>query len=243
MLRSVIYIIIPLFLFNYSWINTNIGGTYKPSVQIDVTKDIIKDTLLPGLSKEDIEFAGKSNIDTVILAHLRRYTKTKFEPLIHTKQYVENPTTDTLYSVLSFKINGLQQESMKIIDRLGEDFFSRDYLIFLNENDYSVCVTKCPDQYKLLDLFETNAYNYGLGPDKVIKQIKVLDARYNLDLLLLSVGFDVCSFKIRNENINWHNLAIDCYKFCPDIVTQGTMTVQELEKELKASGRLYFWWD
>jgi hypothetical protein len=31
--------------------------------------------------------------------------------------------------------------------------------------------------------------------------------------------------------------------FCPDIVTQGTGTVEALARELRRSSQLYCWWD
>lgn len=38
-------------------------------------------------------------------------------------------------------------------------------------------------------------------------------------------------------------LAEQMYEFCPDIVDQGVGTVEKLARELKSSGRLFFWWD
>jgi hypothetical protein len=33
------------------------------------------------------------------------------------------------------------------------------------------------------------------------------------------------------------------YAFCPDIVDQGTNTVEALARELKETNALFFWWD
>jgi hypothetical protein len=38
-------------------------------------------------------------------------------------------------------------------------------------------------------------------------------------------------------------LARRFYKFCPDIVEQGTETVEVLARELRESQRIYCWWD
>ena len=38
-------------------------------------------------------------------------------------------------------------------------------------------------------------------------------------------------------------LAQRMYEFCPDIVDQGTMTVERLATSLEKERRLYFWWD
>jgi Domain of unknown function (DUF4253) len=46
-----------------------------------------------------------------------------------------------------------------------------------------------------------------------------------------------------NKNINHKKLAAEVYELCPDVVDQGTMTVEVLEEENKASGRIFLWWD
>jgi hypothetical protein len=38
-------------------------------------------------------------------------------------------------------------------------------------------------------------------------------------------------------------LAEEIYSMCPDVVDQGTGTVEELAREMKESKLLYFWWD
>jgi len=38
-------------------------------------------------------------------------------------------------------------------------------------------------------------------------------------------------------------LARRFYAFCPDVVNQGTETVDALARELRESKQLYCWWD
>jgi hypothetical protein len=35
----------------------------------------------------------------------------------------------------------------------------------------------------------------------------------------------------------------EVYEFCPDVVDQGTDTVEGLESEIKKSGTIFLWWD
>jgi len=42
---------------------------------------------------------------------------------------------------------------------------------------------------------------------------------------------------------NLRKFAEELYDFCPDIVTQGTRSVRNLEIELRESQYLYCWWD
>lgn len=33
------------------------------------------------------------------------------------------------------------------------------------------------------------------------------------------------------------------YEFCPDIVEQGTESIEELVEEIKKTKKLFLWWD
>jgi len=37
--------------------------------------------------------------------------------------------------------------------------------------------------------------------------------------------------------------AKEMYKVCPDIVDQGTGSIEALAEEMKKTKRLFFWWD
>jgi hypothetical protein len=37
--------------------------------------------------------------------------------------------------------------------------------------------------------------------------------------------------------------AKEVYQFCPDVVDQGTETVEALASERKRTNRVYLWWD
>ena len=60
---------------------------------------------------------------------------------------------------------------------------------------------------------------------------------------LIGADIDWCEFEIINKKQNWNELAKQIFNICPDIVTQGTGSIENLEKELKTSKTLYMWWD
>jgi len=59
----------------------------------------------------------------------------------------------------------------------------------------------------------------------------------------VAIGSDFCEGEIGEKNIGYKRLASEVYAFCPDIVEQGTKTVEQLEKEIKDTGRIFLWWD
>jgi hypothetical protein len=60
---------------------------------------------------------------------------------------------------------------------------------------------------------------------------------------ITGIGFDFCECAIVNKEIDYNNLAAEIYQFCPDVVDQGTETVEALEEELKKTGSIFLWWD
>ncbi len=81
----------------------------------------------------------------------------------------------------------------------------------------------------------------GVTPEKLIKTIDRWNQRCQLQLT--GASFDWCEFTIKGQVEDWHKLAQEIYDFCPDVVTQGTGTVSELERELKLQNRFFLWWD
>ncbi|MGQ0423169.1 DUF4253 domain-containing protein, partial [Bacillus sp. HC-Mk] len=39
------------------------------------------------------------------------------------------------------------------------------------------------------------------------------------------------------------SFAQEMYEFCPDIVEQGTESIEELVEEIKKTKKLFLWWD
>ena len=59
----------------------------------------------------------------------------------------------------------------------------------------------------------------------------------------IGIGFDFCECEILNKGIDYAKLAAEVYEFCPDVVEQGTDTVEALEEEMSDTGIIYLWWD
>lgn len=87
----------------------------------------------------------------------------------------------------------------------------------------------------------SDAVNYDLGTEDLVKRLARYHERYRIDVLHAetdTIEFDVCG-----EVDDWAAFAADLYEFCPDIVDQGVGSVEELREALIDTGRVYLWWD
>ena len=60
---------------------------------------------------------------------------------------------------------------------------------------------------------------------------------------LIGVGFDHVEARFTGRVADPHAMAERLYKFCPDIVHQGTGSVAELASELRRLDTFFCWWD
>lgn len=109
-----------------------------------------------------------------------------------------------------------------------------------NEND-GVAIVNTSDKYKILKETATDGINYDITNDSLLTIIHRFDEQYNLSLT--GAGMDWCQFTIGNEPADWNAFAQEVYEVCPDVVDQGTGSVEDLAAEMKRTGTLYLWWD
>lgn len=140
-----------------------------------------------------------------------------------------------------------ESEPSSIVRKLYNTFRAKGCTIFILEENHSkdnpdkIGVLKTLSKYDVLRQAKTDAANYNIDNDSLQHIIKKIDDKYDLDLI--GASSDWCEFIIRKEPEDWLAFAKEIYKICPDIVDQGTNTVEELAKELKESKTLFLWWD
>jgi hypothetical protein len=138
--------------------------------------------------------------------------------------------------------------STQLVESLYNTFHSKGYSIFVLEQNFNlknqpddIAVLKTSDKYLILQQIQTDGANYNIYNDSLLRIIKSFDSKYSLDLI--GAGVDWCEFAIKKEPADWLAFAKEVYKVCPDVVDQGTNTVEALADEMKMTKRLYFWWD
>jgi uncharacterized protein DUF4253 len=93
----------------------------------------------------------------------------------------------------------------------------------------------------ILRLVGTNGANYGIGPDSIVAWLETLE--HDQPFILTGIGFDWLEGRFTTPLADPVVLARRFNAFCPDIVTQGTGTIEGLARELRRSSQLYCWWD
>ncbi len=127
-------------------------------------------------------------------------------------------------------------------------FLEKGFYLFRSEQHFGIrgrpdrlALFPRRDPYEILRLMGTNGANYRIGPDSIVAWLRALER--DQPFVLTGIDFDWLegrfTFAIRDPA----GLARRFYAFCPDIVDQGTGTVEALVTQLEQSQRLYCWWD
>lgn len=105
----------------------------------------------------------------------------------------------------------------------------------------TLALVAASDPWTVMWVFGTNADNYDKHTDAVITWMK--DFAKENEITFDTIGFDLCAGRFNKPPADYVALAKKMYEFCPDIVDQGTGSVEKLAEELQKSGRFFFWWD
>jgi hypothetical protein len=97
------------------------------------------------------------------------------------------------------------------------------------------------DQFDILRLARSDAINYGMGTEELIRKLKSYDATVGLDIL--QANTDTVVSQLLRLPTDPDAFVADVYAFCPDIVDQGTGTVAALRDEIQRTRVLFLWWD
>ena len=140
--------------------------------------------------------------------------------------------------------------SKKRADKLLESYFqpalAEGFFLFRattseSEGIHRLVLLPTSDRYVALIVMQTNGANSDLMPEDIIQWLKKLEARHPFEID--GIGYDFLEGRFHPPIKKPKELADELYEFCPDIVDQGTGTVQRLANELKRTGKLFLWWD
>ena len=104
-----------------------------------------------------------------------------------------------------------------------------------------VLLVPSPNQYAILAAMGTNGCNCGLSTPDVIRWLRQMETDH--PFLIDGVRHDTVEGRFLEPIEEADALAERMYEFCPDIVDQGTGSVEALAKELARRQRFFFWWD
>ena len=109
----------------------------------------------------------------------------------------------------------------------------------LPAGDVELVIARGADQFDILRTARTDAVNFGILTEAIIKQLESWDRAHGIDNVLANTVV----FKLRERPVDLDAFAKEVYAFCPDVVDQGTGTLAALAKEIGARGEVSLWWD
>jgi hypothetical protein len=147
-----------------------------------------------------------------------------------------------------FAVNVPAARAERLVAAAQPRFLEKGFYLFRSEQHFGiggrpdrVALFPRSDRYEILRLMGTNGWNYDIGPDSIVAWLRALERDH--PFVLTGMGFDWVEGRFRSAIGDADGLARRFYAFCPDVVDQGTETVDALAQELGESQRLYCWWD
>jgi len=173
---------------------------------------------------------------------LERLAGAPATPLVVTDSLGRNVRTDAM----GVPVEGSRAE--QIVAAAQDRFLAKGFYLFrvaqhfgIRDLPDTIALYPTRDPFAVVRLVGTNGANYGIDSDSIITWLKTLQR--DQPFILTGVGFDWLEGRFTTPLADADGLARRFNAFCPDIVTQGTGTVAALARELRASSRLYCWWD
>jgi hypothetical protein len=96
-------------------------------------------------------------------------------------------------------------------------------------------------QFDILRVARSDACNYDLDTEQLIERLTDFERRFGI--VITHAETDTIEFGLGTTPEDWQAFAQELYEFCPDIVDQGTGSVEALAAELRERGAVFLWWD
>ncbi len=104
-----------------------------------------------------------------------------------------------------------------------------------------VVVALGENQFDILRVAQSDAVNFDMDTEDLVRKLQEYDSKYGI--YIFHAETDTIEFRFQTLPKDLTGFCKDLYKFCPDIVDQGTGTVEKLEEEIARTGTVFLWWD
>lgn len=204
------------------------------------------------LKADERDLCEMQNVDTSLVLMIRETSRAHLDVFTPDSIYTFDQDGNFQLALVP-KLEGIMFEATSgqasaFCDEYGDAFNEKGHTIYVFEQNFGldnekdkVAIVNTADKYQILRETATDGINYDIDNDSVISIIKTFDTKY--DLTLTGCGLDWCQFNIGKAPSNWEVMAKEVYNVCPDVVEQGTGTIEDLAKELEEFKTLYLWWD
>ncbi len=211
-----------------------------PKKEVPEERPSLAEAAEPGaLTSIEIGYCNKAGLHPDTGLFLKQKTRRPLEKLVFEDYDTETNKPSGICSSCP------EEEARAIIRQYREEFISKGQFIYISDipgNGLQIGILNgITDPYAIMHLAETNGANYDLLTNDIIEQLKKWDVAFGIQVT--GIGFDFCEAAITNNTIDFKKLADEIYQFCPDVVDQGTETVEALAEELRSTESIFLWWD
>lgn len=126
--------------------------------------------------------------------------------------------------------------------------FGKAYYFYRERNQFGsggdpdiLALMATSDMYTVVAAEQTQGNDFELANEDLIKWLKALEK--DQPFIITEAGLDFLAGKFTTPVKDPKALAERMYKVCPDIVDQGTETVEALAQGFKDSPTFFMWWD
>jgi hypothetical protein len=110
-----------------------------------------------------------------------------------------------------------------------------------NEDGAEIVVALGSTQFDILRVAASDAVNYGMGTEELIRKLVDWDDIYGIDIFQAET--DTIQLRLKSLPPDLLAFANEVYEFCPDIVNQGVGSVDELVEAIRSLHGVFLWWD
>jgi hypothetical protein len=204
-----------------------------------------KEFLVDSLTEKEKQYCTDAGLSFDIGLSLKKATNSSIEQLELFNEMDDTETADNAPRAIAICSRTTDANAKKVIEENLDRLIAENKYIFINEVSYNgyklAIIGNTSKPYEIMEFMGTNGCNHDIFTEDIIAKYRKWDAEFGIRPI--GIGSDFCECKIINKNINYKKLAEEVYAFCPDVVDQGTDTVEALAAEIKVSGTIFLWWD
>ncbi|HSF18213.1 MAG TPA: DUF4253 domain-containing protein [Vicinamibacteria bacterium] len=192
------------------------------------------------LTNEDLSLRAETGIEETFLLEMKQAGR-------NLRQLEGVDSEGNATKVRGVTIDVPHDRSLTVVSSLAR-LAPPEVVVFVSERHFGmgeepdrVSAMKTSDPFESLRAMGTNGWNYDISPEMIIARLRQWDAIFGLSLR--GVAFDWVEAEFETHPRDMLAFAREVYEFCPDVVDQGTETVEALADEMRRSNVLYLWWD
>ncbi|WP_270584780.1 DUF4253 domain-containing protein [Bacillus smithii] len=192
------------------------------------------------------EMAKEMGFTQEVLNIIKQVTNNSIQPFNINDLYNDGELRTVGISFVTF-----EEQAEKLVIELQSQIKQLGYLAFICERSFSqgsksrcrIGIIKGNDQFDILKIQQTNGDNYEISNEDVISKLREWNNRYPFIIVGADYDWIDANFIVLPTDQEMKSFAQEMYEFCPDIVEQGTGSIEELIEEIKETKKLVLWWD